>query len=340
VTTAFSSDVLAGESADVQKAIDYITSSMPRLVGRELKRRGLVLGVSGGIDSSVCAALAVEALGPDKVFALLMPEADSDPASTDRGKELCEHLGLAYELEDIAPALDAMGCYRRRDDAIRKVFPEYGPGWRQKITLAEGLLDSDRVSYFNLTVARPGSDELETKRMPTDVYLQVVAATNMKQRTRKLLEYTHAEARNYAVIGTPNRLEYELGFFVRGGDGLADLKPIAHLYKTQVFAIAKHLGLPASIQNQTPSTDTYSLPQTQEEFYFALPYDRMDLMLWAWHQDVPAGDAGEVMGLTGEQVERVYSDIVAKRRMAERLMRDAAKIEEVGLGPKGDVDQP
>jgi NAD+ synthase len=339
MTAAFSREVLAGDTADVQKIVDYIESSMKGLVGRELKRRGLVLGVSGGIDSSVCAALATRALGPDRVFALLMPEADSDPASTERGRELCEHLGLSYELEDIAPALDAMGCYRRRDDAIRKVFPEYGPGWRQKITLAEGLLDTDRVSYFNLTVAAPGSDDLRTARMPTDVYLQVVAATNMKQRTRKLLEYTHAEARNFAVIGTPNRLEYELGFFVRGGDGLADIKPIAHLYKTQVYAIAAHLGLPASIQNQTPSTDTYSLPQTQEEFYFALPYDRMDLMLWAWHNDVPAEDAAPVMGLTGEQVERVYRDIVAKRRMAERLMRDAAKIEEVGLGPKGDVDQ-
>jgi NAD+ synthase len=338
MSATFTREVLADGPVDIAKLADDIDAAMTRLVGRELKRRGVVVGVSGGIDSSVCAALATRALGPERVFALLMPEADSDPDSTARGRELCEQLGLSYALEDIAPALDALGCYRRRDAAIRRVFPEYGDGWRQKITLAEGLLDTDRVSYFNLTVASPGG-ELQTARMPTDAYLEVVAATNMKQRTRKLVEYFHAEARNFAVLGTPNRQEYELGFFVRGGDGLADLKPIAHLYKTQVYALAAHLGLPESIRSQPPSTDTYSLPQTQEEFYFALPYDKMDLMLWAWHHDVPAAEAATVMGLGPEQIERVYRDIVAKRRMAERLMRDAAKVEEVGLGPKVEREQ-
>jgi NAD+ synthase len=170
--------------------------------------------------------------------------------------------------------------------------------------------------------------------MPTDVYLRVVAATNMKQRTRKLIEYTHADARNFAVLGTPNRLEYELGFFVRGGDGLADVKPISHLYKTQVYALAEHLGLPDDIRSQPPSTDTYSLPQTQEEFYFALPYAEMDLMLWAWHHDVPAGSAAEVMGLQPDQVERVYRDIVSKRRAAERGLRDAVAVEHIDLAPR------
>jgi NAD+ synthase len=158
-----------------------------------------------------------------------------------------------------------------------------------------------------------------------------VAATNMKQRTRKLIEYTHADARNHAVLGTPNRLEYELGFFVRGGDGLADVKPISHLYKTQVYALAEHLGLPEEIRSQAPSTDTYSLPQTQEEFYFALPYAEMDLLLWAWHHDVAPADAGPVLGLRPDQVERVYRDIVGKRRVAERGLRDAVVIEQVDL---------
>jgi NAD+ synthase len=287
MSRTFHRGVLATSPDDLEVIAEHIESSITKLLGRELKRRGIVVGVSGGIDSAVCAALAARAIGPDRVVALLMPEADSDPDSTARGRELCDQLGLKYEFEDIAPALSALGCYRRRDAAIRRVFPDYGEGWRQKITLAEGLLDRDRVSYFNLTVATPDGTQ-QTTRMPTDVYLEVVAATNMKQRTRKLIEYFHAEARNYAVLGTPNRLEYELGFFVRGGDGLADLKPIAQLYKTQVYALAAHFGLPQSIQDQPPSTDTYSLPQTQEEFYYALPYAEMDLLLWAFSHDVPA----------------------------------------------------
>ena len=170
----------------------------------------------------------------------------------DRGQRLCEVLGVEAVLEDIAPALAALGCYRRRDEAIRRVFPDFGDGWRQKITLAEGLLDTDRVSYFNLTVADPDG-RLTTERMPTDVYLEVVAATNMKQRTRKLIEYTHADARNFAVLGTPNRLEYELGFFVRGGDGLADVKPISHLYKTQVYALAATWACPRTSAARRPA---------------------------------------------------------------------------------------
>lgn len=328
--TTFSRDVLA---LDAAPAVERITSAMTRALSRDLRRRGLVVGVSGGIDSSVCLALAVRAVGPERVVALLMPEADSDPASQERGQRLCDLLGVEAVVEDIAPALAALGCYERRDTAIRRVFPGYGPGWRQKITLAEGLLDTDRVSYFNLTVADPGGT-LQTARMPTDVYLAVVAATNMKQRTRKLIEYTHADARNFAVLGTPNRLEYELGFFVRGGDGLADVKPISHLYKSQVYALAAHLGLPDDIRDQTPSTDTYSLPQTQEEFYFALPYAEMDLLLWAWHHDVAPEDAAPVMGLRADQVERVYRDIVAKRRAAARGLRDAVPVEHVDLGPR------
>jgi NAD+ synthase len=332
MSSSFHRDVLAVDPEVV--ATEVATALRPMV--NDLKRRGVVVGVSGGVDSAVCAALAVRALGPDRVTALLMPESDSDPESTERGQLLCKTLGIGYEIEDIAPALTALGCYRRRDGAIRRVFPEFGDGWRQKIALAEGLLDRDRVSYFTLVVESPDG-ERSSQRMPTDVYLEVVAATNMKQRTRKLVEYFHAEARNYAVLGTPNRLEYELGFFVRGGDGLADLKPIGHLYKTQVYALARHLGVPEEISSQPPSTDTYSLPQTQEEFYFALPYAEMDLMLWAWHHGVPAAAAGEVMGLGAEQVERVYRDIVAKRKAAERGLRDSMLVEKIDLrgGPAG-----
>ena len=158
---------------------------------------------------------------------------------------------------------------------------------------------------------RPG--EQEEARLPLYAYLQIVAATNFKQRIRKTMEYYHADRLNYAVAGTPNRLEYDQGFFVKNGDGAADVKPIAHLYKTQVYAMARHLGLPDEICSSTPTTDTYSLEQGQDEFYFVLPYPEMDLLLWARNHEVPAADAAPVMGLAPVQVERVYRDIDRKR---------------------------
>lgn len=288
---------------------------------RKQTRRGLVLGVSGGIDSAVCAALAVRALGPSRVFCLLMPERDMTDDAHDRGRRLCEHLGVRYEVEDIEGSLEGLGCYRRRDEAIRRMIPDYASDWKHKIVVSQAT--EGTITYFNIVVQDP-SGKQTTARMPVDVYLQVVAATNFKQRVRKNFEYYHGDRLNYAVIGTPNKLEYDLGFFVRGGDGLADVKPIAHLYKNQVYAMAEHLGVTAEIRAQTPSTNTYSLPQTQEEFYYALPYDKADLALYAMHNEVNPDAAAAAIGISRAQLDHVYKDFQGKQRAAERLLADAA----------------
>jgi len=298
--------------------IDGISRRMKEVVGDTLRKKGVVVAVSGGIDSSVCAALSVRALGASRVLALILPEADSSPESQARGELLCRHLGVRFEVTDITPILSAFGCYRWRDEAIRSVFPEFGPAWKSKIVLSGSPLAGDRMNFFKIIVQNPSGGLME-KRLPFDAYLQVVAATNFKQRTRKTLEYFHADRLNYAVIGTPNRLEYDQGFFVKNGDGAADLKPIAHLYKTQVYALAEALGLPEEIQTAKPTTDTYSLAQGQDEFFFALPYDKMDVVLYGLNHGMPAARVAEETGLTADQVERVFQDIRTKRRTTHPL---------------------
>lgn len=307
---------------DAASAAAEIERGIRRIVGPVLGRRGVVLGVSGGIDSAVSAALAARALGPERVRALLMPERESSPESTQQGRQVCAAVGIEPIVQDITAPLEALGCYTRRDMAIRRLFPDYGPGWRQKIAVADG---PDRLPTFHLTVEAPDRTR-STVRMPVDVYLAVVAATNLKQRVRKTVEYTWAETDNLAVLGTPNRLEYALGFFVRGGDGLADLKPIAHLYKSQVHALAAYLGVPDSIRRQAPTTDTYTLHQTQEEFYYALPLASLDRILHAHdHGQEPAGVADR-LGLPVGRVEGIYRDIARKRRLADRLLGEAQLI--------------
>ncbi|MGH8174734.1 MAG: NAD(+) synthase, partial [Steroidobacter sp.] len=272
---------------DADKVVDDICRRMREILSGDLSRRGLIIAMSGGIDSSVCAALAVRAIGPQKVFGLLLPERDSSGFSTRRGKLLAEHLEIKYEVHDIAATLEAIGCYRWRDDAIRKVFPEYGEGWKNKIVISGGI--EGQINHFQLVVQTPGG-EMKQERLGIREYLQIVAATNYKQRIRKTVEYFHADRLNYAVIGTPNRLEYDQGFFVKNGDGSADVKPIAHLYKSQVYALARHMKLPDDICSAIPTTDTYSLAQGQDEFYFALPYQQMDLALWAYNHDRSAAE--------------------------------------------------
>jgi NAD+ synthase len=303
---------------DLEQTAHAIEQAIRRQV-TELRRRGVVVGLSGGIDSSVVTPLSARALGAERVQVLLMPERASSPESEQLGRLLTSKLGTPALVEDIAPTLEAAGCYRRQTEAIRMMFPEYGDGWRNKITLPS-ILDSDRLNVSELTVESPAGQR-KTARMPAAAYLQMVAATNFKQRVRKMMEYYHADRLNYVVAGTPNRLEYDQGFFVKLGDGAADIKPIAHLYKSQVYALAEHLGVPEEIRRRPPTTDTFSLPQTQEEFYFALPYDKMDLCLYGRNHDVPAADVAAAVGLTAEQVERVYRDIDQKRRTTAYLHR-------------------
>jgi NAD+ synthase len=294
---------------------------------RGIRKRGLVLGLSGGIDSSVSVALAARAVGSQNVLCLFMPENDSDPESLRLGRLVADTFGVEAVAEDIGPALRAMGCYQRRDAFIRELVPEYGEGWASKIVIANAL-EGESYNISSLVVQDPKGKQTKL-RMPLAVYLGIVAATNMKQRTRKQIEYYHADRLNFAVLGTPNRLEYDQGFFVKNGDGAADVKPIAHLYKTQVYALAAYLGVPQEIRNRPPTTDTYSLAQTQEEFYFSLPYDRMDICLCGLNNGVAAEAVGQAAGLAASQVERVWADIAAKRKATRYLHLRPQLVDEV-----------
>jgi len=300
---------------------------MKDVLATRLHRRGFVVAISGGIDSSVCAALAVRAVGRERVFGLLMPERDSSASSSQRGLQLAVHLGIPHELIDVTPMLEAFGCYRQRDAAIRNVFPAYDVGWKNKIVIAGGTQGA--INHFRLVV-QPASGPQQSARLPLREYLQIVAATNFKQRVRKTLDYFHADRLNYAVVGTPNRLEYELGFFVKLGDGAADLKPIAHLYKTQVYALARALGLPPAICEAQPTTDTYTLPQGQDEFYFALPYPQMDLALWCCNHGIAPEQAAASLHLSEAQARWIYNDVQAKRRAARYLHASAETLDVPG----------
>jgi len=318
----------SGLQLNPAEATERITATLRQQVGETLRRRGLVVAMSGGIDSSVCAALAARAVGAGHVFGLMLPERESDGQSLGLATGWAQALGIAYAVEDITPMLDAFGCYRRRNAAIRRAMPEFQDDWRCKVVLSGGRLDSERLNVSYLAVEVPGG-EVRRIRLPAAEYREIVAATNFKQRARKMLEYFHADRLHYAVVGTPNRLEYDQGFFVKGGDGLADVKPIAHLYKSQVYALAEFLGVPAAIRSRPPTTDTYSLPQTQEEFYFALPAATLDLVLFARNLGCDPAAVATELGRTPEEVVRALKDVDQKRTTTRYLHLPPLLIEPV-----------
>ncbi len=296
---------------------DRIAHWIRETVFQRLRRRGAVVGVSGGIDSSVVAFLCARALGPERVRILLMPEAESSPESLRLGRMVAESLDVIATVEDITPILAASRSYQRRDDAVRLVAPEFGEGYKCKLLLP-GLAAPSQYAVFSVAVQAPGGAETRIRLSP-NAYLGIVAATNFKQRVRKMLEYHYADLLQFVVAGTPNRLEYDLGFFVKLGDGAADFNPIAHLYKCQVYQLAEYLGVPHEIRTRPPTTDTYPLEQSQEEFYFRLPLDQLDLSLYAYDHAVSAGELAVALGIPEEQAVRIYRMIESNRKMAQYL---------------------
>lgn len=326
---------------DPERTAAEIEAAIREQVLHVLKRRGAVVGLSGGVDSSVVCLLCTRALGPSRVLGLLMPERASASESLRLGRLVAEVAAVTAELVPIAPILDAAGCYRYQAEAVRRVIPEYDESWAMKLVLPS-ITGGDRLSVFSV-VAQAPDGRVHRARLTREAYLELVAATNMKQRVRKQTEYFYADRHTYAVAGTPNRLEYDQGFFVKNGDGAADFKPIAHLYKSQVYALAEYLGVPEEIRQRPPTTDTYSLPQTQEEFYFALPYDLMDRCLYGRDHGVPPAELAALIGLTEEQVAWVYRDIDAKRRATRYLHTPPLLVEAMpgeGAGVRPGAAQP
>lgn len=319
IVTSFSKDVLR---IDAKAVATRLEAFIRETVFHQLRRRGVVVGLSGGIDSSVVCALAARSVGPERVLGLMMPETDSSDDSLTLATALASAFGIRAVREDIGPTLLAAGCYRRRDEAIRQVVPEYGDGWRCKLVLPDQVTQPG-YAIFSIVVRTPAGDERRI-RLSLDAYLGIVAATNFKQRVRKMTEYYYADRYRYAVAGTANLLEHDQGFFVKLGDGAADLKPIAHLYKSQVFQLAEHLGVPEQIRTRRPTTDTYPLEQSQEEFYFGLSLEQTDLCIYARDHHVPIDEVAPVVGLTAEQVTRAFQVIDSKREAARYLHAPAA----------------
>lgn len=323
----FSQDALR---LDVGQECARICARIRELMLTRVKRRGLVVALSGGIDSSVTAALAVKALGMERVLGLEMPERHSAEETMQLSSKVTRFLGIETEVEDISGILESVGFYARYEHAVRMVVPEYGAGWKSKIVIS-GVMERAGFTAFHLVTQDPDA-VVATVRLPFKPYLEIVAATNFKQRVRKMLEYYHADRLNFAVAGTPNRLEYDQGFFVKLGDGAADIKPIAHLYKSQVYQLAEYLGIPEEIRKRRPTTDTYSLPQGQDEFYFSLPYDKMDLCLYAKNNGIPVGDVAAATDLEPAQVEKVFQDIDVKRNTTRYLHLQPLLVEDITWG--------
>ena len=315
--TSFSKDALFIN--DIESTITSITTKLKENILSVTKRKGAVVGISGGIDSSVTLALTAKAIGAENVIGILLPEKDSSSESKELALKLAHQLGVKTIEENITPALEGFGCYRRRDEAVKAIFPEYDPEHHSmKIGINPQGISRNLPPVFSLTIVDKNGEE-KSKLLPPKEYLQIVAASNFKQRCRMSMLYYHAERLYYAVIGTPNKHEVEQGFFVKHGDGGADIMPISHLYKTQVYQLAEHLNIPKEIIQRTPTSDTYSAEQTQEEFFFQLPFYEMDLLWYGYENDYDPAEVANVLGKKEEEIKSIFTNFKRKQNTTEYL---------------------
>lgn len=227
-------------------------------------------------------------------------------------------MGIRFEIVDITPTLEAFGTYQKRDVIIKSLFPNYDERCKIKIVLPGDILSRSALNFFTLLID-DGSGKIASIRLKKEELNGIVAATDTKQRTRMMHLYYFAEKMNYFVCGTTNRSEMIQGFFVKYGDGGVDIEPIAHLYKTQVFELGHSLGVTEEILSRIPSPDTFSFPVSDEEFYFRLPYEKLDVLLYAWENKWSYRKLKEVMGLKEEQIRRAFQDFDAKHKRTRHL---------------------
>ena len=307
---AFSNTVL---KLDAEKEAARIADFITEMTRKHFRRKGAVVGLSGGIDSALTAELCVKALGKERVLALILPERESNPVSAEYAMKQAEKLCLKTITVDITDSLDSMGVYSNRDSVIRSMFPDFDQRMKFHITLPQDLLDEDRISFHSIVVQDSGGKR-ESRRISGSDWLQISACQNVKQRVRMVQLYYFADKYNYIVAGTTNKTEVLQGFFVKYGDGGVDIEPLAHLYKTQVFQLSSHLGVVEEIIKRPPSPDTYSLPVSDKEFYFRMDYELLDLLLYAHAEGISTPDIEAATGLKEEQIARAFKDFKGKDR--------------------------
>jgi len=307
---------MLGKVEDLKEKLpDFLHKTVHDLLHKD----GIVIGVSGGVDSALIATLAVQALGPDHVYGLILPEKESSPSSRELALKLCKKLKIPYGEVPITPMLESFNIYNRKAALLKELFPRYDPKIHTtNLFLPPGIASQSLLALPSIRLSdKTGS--LETKRLSALQYRNLISLQNVKQRTRMIALYMQAEKMNYSVSGTTNKSELLTGYFVKFGDGGVDIEPIADMYKLQVYKLSEMLNIDKNIISRAPSPDTWSHFTSDEDFYLRMPYDILDQLLYAEEHDIPLEIVYKNTGLNASQAESALKHIHTMKKASQML---------------------
>jgi len=285
---------------NVEESVNNICDFIKNEISNKLQRSGAVIGLSGGIDSAVTAALCVRAIGSEKVLGLIMPEKESEPESQVLAKQFADKYNIKTEIIDITSILDSFGVYKNKEKIVKEKFPNFNNDCKYRVVVPPKFENTVGIPYLDILDDKNKQHKLKISSFE---FLALTAATSIKHRVRMTMLYYHGERNNLAVIGTTNKSEYLQGYFVKYGDGGSDIEPIVNLYKSQVYQLGQFLNMPQEILTKDASPDVWSFTTNDEEFFYSVPYEKVDLILYARENNLTVKEIQKLSNLSIENIE-------------------------------------
>jgi NAD+ synthase len=287
---------------NLEKSVDSICDFIKNEISNKFQRRGAVVGLSGGIDSAVTTALCVRAMGHEKVLGLIMPEKESEPESQILAKQFANKYNIKTETIDISSILDSFGVYENKEKIVKEKFPNFNKNCKYRLVVPPKFENTVGIPYLDILDDKNKQHKLKISSFD---FLALTAATSIKHRVRMTMLYYYGEKNNFTVMGTTNKSEYLQGYFVKYGDGGSDIEPIVNLYKSQIYQLGQFLDIPKEILTKDASPDVWSFTTNDEEFFYSVPYDTVDLILYARENDLPIKEIQKLSNLSTENIENL-----------------------------------
>ena len=287
---------------NLEKSVDSICDFIKNEITNKFQRNGAIIGLSGGIDSAVTAALCVKAIGHEKVLGLIMPEKESELESQVLAKQFADKYNIKTKIIDISSILDSFGVYENKEKIVKEKFTNFNNDCKYRLVVPPKFENTVGIPYLDILDDKNKQHKLKISSFE---FLALTAATSIKHRVRMTMLYYHGEKNHLTVMGTTNKSEYLQGYFVKYGDGGSDIEPLANLYKSQIYQLGQFLNIPKEILTKDASPDVWSFTTNDEEFFYSVSYDIVDLILYARENKLAVKEIQKLSNLSAENIENL-----------------------------------